>query len=238
MLIQNDPDKPIKLQYIFKFIDGVSSNFEIFLDATTLDCIMPEAEPPDWARLIYYQCDNCPLDESEHKFCPIAANIGNLIDAFKDISAYETAHVLVITKQRDISKTTTIQEGLSSLLGTYMVTSGCPIMEKLKPLVRYHLPFATFQETVVRVVSMYLLIQYFLNKKGKKPDWEMEKLGNIYEEISRVNAGFSLRLKHAAKKDASLAALENLDCMASLLPLVITDTLDVIGKSLSSYLGD
>ena len=236
MFTQEDPDRPIKLQYIFKFADGNSASFDIQLDAKTLNNIMPDTQPPEWAKLLYHQCDNCPLDEEEHEFCPIAHRIGGLIDAFRDVSAYETAHVLVMTQQRDISKTTTIQEALGSLLGIHMVTSGCPVMEKLKPLVRYHLPFATLQESVIRVASIYLLIQYFLDKKGKKPDWDLKNLDSIYEDVRLVNAGISMRLKYAAEKDASLSALESLDCTASLLPLVITDTLDDIEKSFSSYM--
>ena len=33
-------------------------------------------------------------------------------------------------------------------------------MESLKPMVRFHLPFATVEETVFRSVSTYLLSQY------------------------------------------------------------------------------
>jgi hypothetical protein len=238
MILQDDSYKPIKFHYIFKFADGNTASFEILLDSKTLNCITSNTDPPEWAKLTYCQCKNCPLDESRHTFCPIASNIAGLVDTFKDFSAYETAFVLVMTKQREISKSTTVQEGLSSLLGVYMVTSGCPIMEKLKPIVRYHLPFATLQEQVFRVVSMYLLVQYFLMRKGKKPDWELKNLEGIYEDISLVNAGFSMRLKNAAQKDASLTALASLDYTASLLPLVINDTLDAIENSLSSYMKD
>lgn len=228
-------EKPIEIKYIFKFGDGTVTVCDIRLDPRTLHCLMPDAVPPDWAKLSYYQCDNCPLDESTNEHCPIAVNIGHLVEAFKDVGGYETAHVLVMTQQRDVSKTTTIRDGLSSLLGIYMVTSGCPVMAKLKPLVRYHLPFANIEESVIRVASIYLLIQYFLMKKGMQPDWELEKLERIYEHIAIVNAGFARRIRNAAAKDASLIALENLDYMASLVPFVITDTLSEIEQSLDSY---
>jgi len=229
-------DKPLDFHYIFKFHDGTSKSFRVSLDPRTLNCIGPGPEVfPEWARLKYNQCPNCPLG-GEHEFCPVAVNIATLVSAFSDHSSYENAFVLVMTNQRDISKNTTVGEGLSSLFGIYMVTSGCPVMEKLKPLVRYHLPFATLHETVIRVVSMYLLIQYFLKKKGIQPDWELKKLETIYENIMKVNAGISQRLKSAAEKDASVNAISNLNYLASLLPFVITDTLDDIEDSLSSYM--
>ena len=75
----------------------------------------------------------------------------DIIHSFKDSISYEEVEVFITTKARTYMKRTTLQKGLSSLLGIYMVTSGCPTMEKLKPMVRYHLPFATEEETKYRV---------------------------------------------------------------------------------------
>ncbi len=233
----NDSPEKLNFFYIFRLADGNVKRFDVSLDAKTLDYIPASKQiPPEWASLNYYKCNNCNLDETKYEFCPIASNIAEVVSAFKDSSSYENAYVLVMTKARDFSKNTTIQEGMSSLLGIYMVTSGCPIMEKLKPLVRYHLPFATLEESVYRIVSMYLFIQYYLKKEGKKPDWELKKLGDIYENIRLVNAGMSERLRNAATKDASITAVANLDYLASLLPFLINDTLANIGESFSSYL--
>lgn len=232
-------EPPVSFHYIFKFINGTSKSFEIILDPKTLNSLKtPQETPPEWARLQYHRCQHCSLNEKEHAFCPIAVNIASLVDAFKEHSSYENVYVLVMTRQRDISKNTTVENALSSILGIYMVTAGCPIMEKLKPLVRYHLPFATLHETVVRIVSMYLLIQYFLKKKGKKPDWELKRLEAIYEDVMKVNAGISERLRSAAESDASLTAVASLNYFASLVPLIITDTLEEIEGSLLSYLSD
>lgn len=231
--------EPIKIHYIFKFIDGASTAFEVFLDAKTLQCINPiPASLPTWTELNYHKCENCTLNPRQFKHCPVAANIAGMVDAFRDFTSRETAHVTVMTRQRDYVKSTTLQEGISSLLGIYMTTSGCPVMAKLKPLVRYHLPFASLEESVVRVVSMYLLIQYFLMKKGRKSDWDLKKLEIIYDQIRKVNAGISHRLRHAAALDASVSALGTLDYTATLLPVMINDTLNAIESSLSSYLED
>ena len=233
----NGPEETIKYFYIFRLADGTIKRFDISLDARTLNYIPPGNQtPPEWAKLSYYKCSPCTLDETAHEFCTIASNIGEVVNAFKDSASYENAHVLIMTKARDISKSTTIQEGMSSLLGLYMVTSGCPVMEKLKPLVRYHLPFSTIDESVYRIVSMYLFAQYYLKGKGKKPDWELKKLADIYENIRLVNAGMSERLKNAASRDASISAVANLDDLASLVPILINDTLASIEDSFSSYL--
>lgn len=62
-----------------------------------------------------------------------------------------------MTEERTYSKDTLLQQGLASLLGIVMTTSGCPVLEPLKPMVRFHLPFATLTETVYRMVSMCLV---------------------------------------------------------------------------------
>ncbi len=219
--------------YIFKFLDGTTRHFEIRLDPRTMDCIPPEAPYPEWTSMGFHKCEIC-MDESE--YCPVAVNISGVVDGLEGLSSDDSAHVLIMTKNRDYSKSTTLQEGLSALLGLCMAASPCPVLGKLKPLVRYHLPFATLNESVFRVASMYLLVQYFLARRGGEADWKMKGLGKIYEDIQAVNASMSERLRLAASKDTSLNAIANLDYMASLVPFVVNETLDEIEASLSSYL--
>jgi len=87
-------------------------------------------------------------------------------------------------------------------------------MEKLKPMVRYHLPFATEEETVYRVLSMYLLSQYFLQKRGIKPDWEMKKLVEVYRDVELVNRGLCKRISNSTTEDGCVNAVIILDCFA------------------------
>lgn len=115
--------------------------------------------------------------------------------------------VVVKAPERTYEEDTTLQQGLSSIVGLYMVTTNCPIMDQLRPMVRFHLPFATSEETLYRAVSMYLTKQYYAMRRGETPDWELEKLAQIYSAISVVNAGMSQRLKQASTKDANVNAL-------------------------------
>jgi hypothetical protein len=102
-----------------------------------------------------------------------------------------------------------------------MVTSGCPVLEKLSPMVRFHMPFATLEETRYRALSMYLTAQYIVYKNGGNPDWEMNKLLEIYEGIRGANKSFSQRLKTVIKNDANANALVKLDCFAMNMTFVI-----------------
>ncbi len=120
----------------------------------------------------------------------------------------------VQTPQRTYMKHTSLQEALNSLIGIYMPTSGCPVLERLKPMVLFHLPFATLEETNFRMMSMYLFAQYFIFKEGGKPDWEFKNLITMYNDIRIINKNFCNKLTKIQIKDASINALITLDCFA------------------------
>jgi len=212
-----------KINYRYKFIlgNGVEREFNIQLDGLTLNLIKTDKifVYPTWTELKNFKCPNCTLDEKTSKYCPIAVNIIELVDFFKESISYEEADVIVNSDAREYRKHTTLQKGVSALIGIYMVTSGCPVMEKLKPMVRYHLPFATMEETSYRVISMYLLAQYFLYKRGKEVDLELKKLARIYDDVQVVNRNICAKLRELEIEDAILNALINLDCFASSVSL-------------------
>lgn len=227
----------ISFHFRYNFQNGKRKDFVLHLDSQTLNLVPTKKDsPPQWAKLQNLKCPNCLLNENQYLYCPIAANLANLIYSFKDSVSYEEVEVSIITKARTYMKRTTLQKGLSSLLGIYMVTSGCPTMEKLKPMVRYHLPFATEEETKYRVLSMYLLAQYFLHKRGLKPDWELENLVEMYQDIKTLNKSFSERLSRVTIEDASLNALAILDWFAESLTFSLNkDILDEIESVFSAY---
>lgn len=109
-------------------------------------------------------------------------------------------------------------------------------MDKLRPMVRTHLPFATVEETMYRVLSMYLLAQYFVAKRKKEPDWELKKLVNIYSDIAIVNKHFRERLSAIKLNDATVNALVNLNCFADFTAFAIEENhLDEIELLFQAY---
>lgn len=216
--------KAFTLCYIFTLADGVDKEFVVRLDRISLSAITAPKKPyPEWTELKFHQCPTCPLDPALDKFCPIAVNLVDVVEFFRDSLSYEQADILVETEARGYVKRTTLQEGISSIVGIYMVTSGCPVMDKLRPMVRTHLPFATVEETMYRVISMYLLAQYFLGKRNKEPDWELKKLVNIYQDVESVNKHFRERLSAINVNDATVNALVNLNCFADFTAFAIEE---------------
>ena len=233
----DDVNDVISLQYRFIFARGLEKRIDVKLDKKTLNLIQPKRESyPEWTALNFLQCPNCSLDGADHAFCPIAANLVGLVDFFRDMISYKEVNLLIQSEERGYIKHTTLQQGISSLVGIYMVTSGCPVMEKLKPMVRSHLPFATLKETQYRVISMYLLAQYFLYRRGKRPDWELKNLVTIYDDIQIINKGLFQRLAHIKIKDATLNALVKLDMFAKYVSTSVNrDVLDEMEGLFSAY---
>jgi hypothetical protein len=199
--------KTITYLYKFKFQDGREKTFEVVLDEDTLELQRKDPDPkPEWTKLNYSQCENCPLP-STVQYCPVAVSLAGLVEAFSDAVSYEAAEVTVETTQRTFFRKTTLQKGLSAIIGIYMSTSNCPVCDKLRPMTRFHLPFANSIETFFRSVSSYLTAQFLVMRQGHTPDWELKGLQEIYKEVNTVNKGMTARLQRATEKDANINAV-------------------------------
>lgn len=224
--------------YTFSFENGSAKSFNVTLSKDTLS-YQPHssAPPPDWARLEVEQCPNCPLDVKEHKHCPVAANLHEVTDFFKTFFSYEKAEVSISSTERTYAKHVSVQEALSSLFGIIMSTSGCPILDQLRPLVNTHLPFATIKESLYRSVSMYLTAQFFRMRNDLEPDFSLEGLSKIYSDISVINHSFCDRLGVAFKKDANVNAVIILNCFAEFATISIdSNLLDEMESMFKPYL--
>jgi len=220
---------PIKIVYDFVFPDGGSKAYTVELDRVTLSYRPPESERPStWARLENNQCGHCPLEPAEHPYCPVATNLATLVEAFKDKASVAEATVTVTTEERTYVKRLPLQRGIFGIFGLVMATSACPYMDFLKPMARFHLPFSSVEETIVRSVSMYLLKQYFVAKRGGAPDLGLEQLETHYENIQKVNDGILKRIQGVVLKDADLNALIILQSFGDLLTMAISKDLSRI----------
>jgi hypothetical protein len=210
------PDNPLlHLRYRYVFADGTHKEFEACIDENSMSLIPPaRSEFPAWTALACSRCPNCPLDEKEHVHCPTAVALIDVVDFCADRISYQKVHATVTTPKRTFVHDTTLQIALSSLIGVCMATAGCPVMERLRPMARFHLPFADEDETMFRAMSAYLLGQYFIMKKGGRPDWEMKNLAGMYDEIKAVNQSFCNRLRMVSTKDSNVNAVIGLDCFA------------------------
>ncbi|MEJ5306218.1 MAG: hypothetical protein WHV63_09780 [Ignavibacteria bacterium] len=215
-------EEKIIFKYHFYFKDDSEKLITVLVDKKDLSIIEPTCKYyPDWAKLSNFKCPHCPLDEKTNEYCPLALNLQLILSEFNDKNSFEAVRVYVETASRNYEKKTSLQQGVSSLLGILMVTSGCPIMGKLKPLLYFHLPFASIEETEVRALAFYLLAQYVKMLKGEEPDWEMKKLKEIYEDVRQLNHSVSKKIVNLANKDASINSLIVLNNFAEFVTIIL-----------------
>ncbi len=217
-----------QLRITYRFDVGDESKvFRVTLDPDTLLQIEPpSADLPGWTRLGFHQCPGCPLSRESDPKCPVAVNLIPLIEQCGGLSSFGQARIVVTTQERSYSADTTLQRGLSSLLGLLMATSACPDMTFLRPMARFHLPFATEEETTYRAISSYLMRQYYQHKSGKPPDLDLVGLRRSYYRLQIVNRAFAKRLKAACEQDAAVNAVVLLDLFAKEIPYGIDEKLD------------
>lgn len=231
---------PYRFNYIFKFSDGNLKDYNIQLDPESLSLIREDEDHTlaDWTRLEFEQCACCPLTPDADPHCPIALNIMELVDNFKEIFSYHDCTVMCRTDERTYSKETCVMEGLSAIFGVIMATSDCPIMEFLKPMARYHLPFSTIEETTVRTASMYLLAQYFRYKDQPDMKINFKTLENHYARVQQVNEGLLKRIKSVSSEDADKNAIITLHSLSQFLSMEIDYSLSGLEPIFANRFGN
>jgi hypothetical protein len=218
---------PIPISYTFQFKSGAPIKIDLQLNPDTLESkAWRTVAAPAWVNLDFEQCGNCPLDPAQDPYCPPALRMLQLIQAFGSRLSVEEVTLEVQTLERKFIINTNLQDALRSLFGVIMPTSGCPHLAALKPMARFHLPVGSMAETIYRSTSMYMLAQYFVAQQGGKPDWDMNRLKDIYNRIHEVNQGITKRLLKASARDAAAESLKILDLFTSEVPQSIGEHLD------------
>lgn len=226
--------KTFFINYRFCFETGEEKNFKLEIDNETLSLLTNFGmEKPDWTAVEKIGCSSCTGGETH---CRLAMTIGFFIRQFDNIPSYQKVKIYVETENRTYFKETSVQAGVGGIFGILMSTSGCPILGKLKPMVRYHLPFADIEETEYRVFSMYMLAQYFKMKKGLKPDLEMVHLKSTYDEIRKINQKIAKAIADLEKMDTSINAVVALNNYADSVTFSLEDKLEGIEKLFENWM--
>lgn len=215
--------------YQFNFHDGTRKEFNVDFDAHSLQShLSSEAHYPEWTRLEFHQCINCPLTSDDFIYCPVAVNLVPIIYWCKDLDSYNEVDVVVTSAEREVRASTSLQRAISSLLGLLMSSSACPKMKFLRPLARFHLPLATHEETIFRAASVTFLKNYFENGQSKSDYDSLAELKQQYSELQSLNRFMAERIRGAIKKDAAVNAIVLLDVLSKKVSFSIDDSLQQI----------
>lgn len=203
--------------YVFKFADGRELKLDLRFDA---DMRLEQRAEEAWTSLEFHRCANCPLP-SDAGHCPFAAGLAPFLGGFDGLDSFARVQVMVRSAQRVVVAERAVQHGLASLIGLIGATSGCPRLEFFRPMARFHLPFSSEEETLVRAFSMHLL-EDLIN--GRPPT--LDDLVADYEGAALVNRSMADRVRAAFQRDAVVNALVTLDAYAQAVPYVIEDRLE------------
>jgi hypothetical protein len=218
--------EPMRIEYRFDLPDGSRKRLTLKFDATDFRLANAvEAEPPFWTELKFNQCANCPLSSAEHNYCPAALQMVPAVEALKALVSFDTVGVTVVQAERTMHAETSAQQAMSSVLGLIMATAGCPWTDRLRPMARFHLPFASEAETVYRSVCMFLLARHLA---GKGDTQGFASLETLYENLHVVNRDMSRRLGAATRTDPARNAMALLDSYTTLLPAALQGSLEEI----------
>jgi hypothetical protein len=220
--------EPLRIRYRFDLPDGSQKTLDFSFDPATFKLQNPTpADPPFWTELKFNRCSNCPLKEEEHPHCPAALQMTSALEPLKALVSFDTVGVTVLQPERRVYAETTVQQAMSSVFGLIMATSGCPWTDRLRPMARFHLPFAGETETLYRSVSMYLLSRELVPPAKRGPDaGGFAALEDLYKNLHVVNRDMSRRLGAAASTDPARNALALLDSFTLLLPAALERSLD------------
>lgn len=226
----------IHIGYIFTWDKGRAS-FDIELDEK--DLVLREKNLvglPDWTRLDFYQCPNCPLLVEQVSHCPAAISLIPVVKRFANVDSMDEMEVEVNVYGRRIIQKASARRSIRSIMGVFFAVSGCPRTRCFKPMVGHHLPLATEDETIMRAVSTYMLAQYFKYHKNGIVDLKLDGLKDIYREIQIVNMTMAERLQAMGGTTSSVNALILLDMYAKAIPSAIEDALKDLEFLFESYI--
>ncbi len=206
------------ITYEFTLPDKKKERFVLVFDRQTTELVTnSNGELPFWSELLYEQCPHCPLDVKTHPHCPVATNLVPAVAHFNQLMSFDKVMVEVISAERHVVLNTSAQEGLSSLMGLLIAGSKCPHTHFFKPMARFHLPFASKDETMWRAAATYLLADYFRGASNRSNRLSLDGLITIYNDITRLNDAMVQRLRAVAVKDSAVNALVHLDVFAKFL---------------------
>ena len=215
---------PQLIRYRFDLPDGSRKTLDFRFDPKDFRLRNPApADPPFWTELEFSQCANCPLSKAEHAHCPAALQMASAVETLKALVSFDTVGVTVRQAERTIYAQTSAQQALSSVLGLIMATAGCPWTDRLRPMARFHLPFASEPETVYRSICMYLLARELDGADGSTGYAALEAL---YQNLHLVNRDMSRRLGAATRTDPARNAMALLDAYTTLLPAALDSSLE------------
>ena len=223
------------IAYNFRYDDGTDLRFEVDEegDSSSESVDLPDA---DWLALENGRCEGCPLPPGSRKTCPAALSIHPILSSFGNRLSHETVKVVVEMNELEVHGTMSLQDAVRSLMGLQLGLCSCPVLKKLRPMARFHVPFGTQEQSLFRFVGTHLIAQYFRREGGLPFELDLTGLLDGIKELHKVNERLVERICQGVKKDAAINSLVILDTVATLLEIDLDANLDELRSHFGVYL--
>lgn len=173
--------------------------------------IVDDGDRPAWTNLGAARCKGCPVEAADDAACPAAVAVKDVVDALGDVASIDAVDVVVRFADREVRKRASGAEAARSVFGLLMATSGCPVLEVMRPLARQHVPFATEEEFLFRLVGLHLLQSWFASggqaHSGVVSPVSLQRLPAYLRQLQALNTAFAARLRQACRGDAGPNAM-------------------------------
>ncbi|SHL10979.1 hypothetical protein SAMN02745216_04626 [Desulfatibacillum alkenivorans DSM 16219] len=222
------------IKYAFEYTDGAMMYYELDENA-----YYPEAGTVlegEWLNLEEFKCRICTIDPETHPQCPAAMALWPVLRDFGHRISHEPVNVQVDWTDVHLEAVTSTQQAVRSMVGLMLALCRCPVMEKLRPMAHFHLPFADAAHTQFRVLGMYLIAQYLRENSGMEPDWTLEGLLQNYRELQHANRRLAERIRAASETDAAVNGLIILDALAQSVEMGINQNLKKLRPLFEMYM--
>jgi hypothetical protein len=222
----------MKTHFQLKFSDDQLLNLEVInnsnLDPTALN---PPPLAPSWAKLDYYQCAICPLEQAKVQYCPAAYSLQEIISKCSDLISHNRVTFTKQTENGSVSTETDVQKALFTVIAAAAINSACPILNSRRWVLDLYSLITTPQNMFYLSLSSYLVKQFLLSTNHEDADMELKDHVAYIDEILLVWGKLLERVRDVSNKDGSNNALIRLVATASLMKSLRKDWIEELKES-------
>ena len=196
----------------------------------------PQTPVPDWVSLERFRCKRCTLPEGSRRSCPAALSILPVTRSLSGRYSYSKIEVRVERRDVTYSAQMATQRAARPVIGLLLALSACPVMMRLRPMARFHVPFASAEHTILRFFGMHFVAQHLRQLQGLEPAWNEDGLLVLLDDLHAVNKRLADRIRAASEEDAAVNALIILDALAGAVEDSVENSLEGLRPFFSAYL--
>ncbi|WP_269539684.1 DUF6901 family protein [Cerasicoccus fimbriatus] len=173
---------------------------------------------PEWTRLDYHQCKNCPLDEKRIERCPAAAAVAGLLENFTEVVSFQKVDLVIVRANGQYSIRGSAQMVVFALLVEFVSRAKCPYLFDPSADKGFFFLCLDVDQLLYRFFSSFLIQHHLLSSGEPDPNavnWH--RFQQYMGEIRIALEGLLDRIQAYCHEDANINALTGAISISKLL---------------------